>query len=127
MSVTVTVTMPVTVSMAITTLVFDMTAFMRMTMVMIMVVSWSLMQNVDENEVEHQAEHCGNKHNLALNIVVNENSVNGLNKEPNGDDEEADDGDGGSNDLGSMPSICVLMRDAFPGQGQRNNTQNESE
>lgn len=54
-------------------------ALMRMSMVMIMVMSWPLMQNVNENKVENQAQHCCNEHNLTLDIVINENSLNGLN------------------------------------------------
>ena len=78
MSMSMTVTMSVAVVVA--TFVFDMATFVRMAVVMIMVMSWSLMKNVDENKVKYQAEHCCNKHNLALDIVVNENSLNGLNE-----------------------------------------------
>jgi len=56
-----------------------MSSLMTVAMVAVVVImSWSLMQNINENEVEDQAEYCRDEHDITFDIVINEYSFNSL-------------------------------------------------
>lgn len=71
--------MPMSMSvLMITSLVMMMT--MTISVVVIVIVSWSLMEYFKQNQVEAQTEDSCDHHNLAVNVVLNEASLQGLNK-----------------------------------------------
>lgn len=83
------------------------TSLVRMTMisvVVIVIMSWSLMEDFEQDQVEAQTEDSCDHHNLAVNVVLNEASLQGLNKQPDGKCQQENNRCNGSNDLRSMPS-----------------------
>lgn len=108
-----TVAMIVSVSMS--DLLFMMSSLVMMTMIMIVsmsmiVIVTPLMKNIHHDDVENQTEYGGNKHNWSINRVLDEDSVEGFDDEPHGKYQQKDNGNNGTNNLTSLPSISVFFR-----------------
>jgi hypothetical protein len=102
-------------SMTVAMAVFLMSSLVMMTMIVIVsmsmiVIVTALMKNVHHDDVENQTEYGGNKHNWSINRVLDEDSVEGFDDEPHGKYQQKHNGNNGTNNLTSLPSIGVLFR-----------------
>jgi len=76
---------------------------LSMIVIVVMVAAWGLMKNPNENQVEDQAENCGDEHDLAFDVVFDKASLDGLNEQVNSDGKQEYDRHDGANDLRPVP------------------------
>lgn len=113
------------VRMAMTVTVVVRVAFLSV--IMIMSTTNVLMKNPNENQIEDQTEHSGDQHDVALNVVFDEASLDCLHEQINRDRKQEDDGQNGADDLRSVPTERQTCRGSLSCQPERRNSQQEGE
>mmetsp|Transcript_24399 Transcript_24399/g.32661 ORF Transcript_24399/g.32661 Transcript_24399/m.32661 type:complete len:316 (+) Transcript_24399:248-1195(+) len=112
-SVGVAVIMPVAVTMTVSVAVSVVVVVVAVVMIVLvlatkMVVAVARVQNFHLDEVEDEAHHGDDEHDVTLDLRGHEEALASLNEEPASHDPDRGDRDEGADDLGSVPTVSQV-------------------
>ena len=87
-----------------------MAVSMAVIMTMIVIVRHSRVEHVHHDNVEDETEDSSDQHELTINLILNKNSLESLNNEPNCQSQQESDGHNCPDYFTSVPPESVLER-----------------